>query len=61
MPCKRSRGAPWPAYKLAAAVWTYVVEFVLHALGAERALKGTDAGLKTVVGEISVATLAVWA
>jgi len=60
MPCKRSRWAPWPAYKLASAVWTYVVEFVLHALGAERALKGADPGLETVVKKFPVATLAVW-
>ena len=60
MPCKRISWAPWPAYKFASAVWTCVVEFVFHALGAERALKGTNSRLETVVGEISVATLAAW-
>ena len=38
-----------------------MVEFVLHALGAERALKGADPGLETVVKKFPVATLAVWA
>ena len=54
-----SRRPDWPGYKASAAIGTDVEKYVLHAIGAERALEAADARDGGRGRKIPVATFAI--